>query len=69
MPGAINSRRLRSCAAQEGTTLTDSESLARTLPWRNIAALVVSMLALGGWVFGQDELAAARVATPPARAR
>jgi hypothetical protein len=50
--------------------LTDSESLARTLPWRIIAALVVvSMLALGGWIFGQDELAAACVATPPVRTR
>jgi Amt family ammonium transporter len=47
---------------EEGTIVT--EATRRTLPWRIIAALVVScLLAVGGWVFAQDKPAA-----PPAPA-
>src|SRR2546425_7281064 len=58
---------------EEGTTVTESRSIKRTLPWRIVAAVIVAcLLAVGGWVFAQDKPAApaapaAAPAPPPSK--
>jgi len=48
-----------SARPEEGTTVTESGAIKRTLPWRIVAAVIVAcLLAVGGWVFAQDKPAA-----------
>src|SRR5713101_5006930 len=63
-----------SARPEEDTTVTESESIKRTLPWRIVAAVIVAcLLAVGGWVFAQDKPAApaapaaAAPAPPPSK--
>src|SRR6266705_5042195 len=60
-----------SARPEEGTTVTESGAIKRTLPWRIVAAVIVAcLLAVGGWVFAQDKPAApaAPAASAPAPA-
>jgi ammonium transporter, Amt family len=58
-----------SARPEEGTIVTEPESIKRTLPWRIVAALVVAcLLAVGGWVFAQDKPAAPAGPAAPAAA-
>ena len=58
MPGATLPGDCASARPEEGLTVTESESIKRTLPLRIAAAVVVvCLLAVGGWVFGETRVA------------
>lgn len=49
MPGVTLSGDCAGARPEEGMTVTEPDSIRRTLPWRIVALTVVCLLAVDGW--------------------